>query len=173
MSTFNQGTYQSGDGNLNEPILVGRLGQPLKLGGGPLFSSHGSGPIADRPSANEFGVGTWQDETGTLTTCDGSSWSAVGGVSGGSLALTASRNALSTDNGLFLINSTASNFTYTIQSGQATDFGLALVQESTGTVTVTAGVGVTFVGSLLVTAIAGDIISIIWVADNTYLIKVG
>jgi hypothetical protein len=65
MSTFNPGTYQSGDGNLNEPIIVGRLGQPLKLGGGAGFTSHGSGPIADSPNAASFGVGTWQDGSKT------------------------------------------------------------------------------------------------------------
>jgi len=73
MSTFNPGTYQSGDGNLNEPILVGRLGQPLKLGGGTAFTSHGSGPIADRPSAADFGVGTWQDGIAKYTS-NGVGW---------------------------------------------------------------------------------------------------
>jgi len=173
MSTFNPGTYQSGDGNLNEPILVGRLGQPLRLGGGTTFASNGSGPIADRPSAADFGTGTWLDEAGTLTTSDGSAWLDVGGTSGGSLALTATRDSLSTDNGLFLINSTSSNFSYTITAGQATDFGLALIQESIGTVTVTAGSGVTFVGAIVSTAAVGEIISVIWVATNTYMIKVG
>ena len=61
MSTFNPGTYQSGDGNLSEPILVGRLGQPLKLGGGSEFSNYGSGPISDRPIASVFGKGSWND----------------------------------------------------------------------------------------------------------------
>ena len=73
MSTFNPGTYQSGDGNLNEPILVGRLGQPLKLGGGTEFTSHGSGPIANRPSADLFGIGTWQDGLDSFA-CDGLHW---------------------------------------------------------------------------------------------------
>jgi hypothetical protein len=63
MSTFNPGTYQSGDGNLNEPILVGRLGQPLKLGGGSEFgnfATYGSLDPLDqngRPTAENFGKG--------------------------------------------------------------------------------------------------------------------
>jgi hypothetical protein len=77
MTTFNPGTYQSGDGNLNEPILVGRLGQPLKLGGGPEFTSHGSGPIENRPSAVDFGPGTWQDGSDTYS-CNGINWSLNG-----------------------------------------------------------------------------------------------
>jgi hypothetical protein len=58
MSTFNPGTYQSGDGNLNEPIVVGRLGQPLKLGGGTDYSNFATyTSLAERPSANVFGSG--------------------------------------------------------------------------------------------------------------------
>jgi hypothetical protein len=37
------------------------------------WTSHGSGPIADRPSAALFGVGTWQDGLNSYD-CDGISW---------------------------------------------------------------------------------------------------
>jgi hypothetical protein len=58
MSTFNPGTYQTGDGNLNEPIIVGRLGQPLKLGGGTDYSSFATyDSLTERPSASDFGGG--------------------------------------------------------------------------------------------------------------------
>lgn len=60
MSTFNQGTYQSGDGNLSEPITVGRLGQPVRFGGGTDWYSKGSSEsISDRPLASVFGRGEW------------------------------------------------------------------------------------------------------------------
>ena len=58
---FTSETYQSGDGNLNEPITVGRLGQPVRIGGGTDWQNIGSGPVADRPSAADFGHGTWHD----------------------------------------------------------------------------------------------------------------
>ena len=71
---FTPETYQSGDGNLSEPILVGRLGQPLKLGGGAEFSNYASyAVIADRPSANDFGKGVCRVGT-DFYTCDGVSF---------------------------------------------------------------------------------------------------
>jgi len=74
MSTFNPGTYQSGDGNLNEPITVGRLGQPVKIGGGSEWQSVASGPIASRPSAIDFGIGQWTDDNGVMSISDGTKW---------------------------------------------------------------------------------------------------
>ena len=74
---FTPETYQSGDGNLSEPITVGRLGQPVRIGGGTEWQNIGSGPIADRPSAADFGAGTWQDGTNTYIS-DGVAWSAPG-----------------------------------------------------------------------------------------------
>jgi lysophospholipase L1-like esterase len=58
---FTSETYQSGDGNLNEPITVGRLGQPVRIGGGTEWQNIGRGPIAYRPSAADFGAGIWRD----------------------------------------------------------------------------------------------------------------
>jgi lysophospholipase L1-like esterase len=71
---FTPETYQSGDGNLNEPITVGRLGQPVRIGGGTEWQNIGSGPIADRPIAADFGPGTWQDGD-NIYTSDGNAWS--------------------------------------------------------------------------------------------------
>jgi lysophospholipase L1-like esterase len=74
MSTFNPGTYQSGDGNLNEPITVGRLGQPVKLGGGTAWQSIASGPFSTRPSAESFGSGEWTDSNGKKYYSNGVTW---------------------------------------------------------------------------------------------------
>jgi hypothetical protein len=75
MSTFNNGTHQTGDGNLDTPITVGRLGQPVKLGGGHLWFSEGSSAtIAERPDARDFGPGQWAVGL-SLYISDGFSWS--------------------------------------------------------------------------------------------------
>jgi hypothetical protein len=74
---FTSETYQSGDGNLNEPITIGRLGQPVRIGGGTEWRNIGSGPIADRPSAADFGVGTWQDSNANISKSDGNVWSDI------------------------------------------------------------------------------------------------
>ncbi|MFA6213433.1 MAG: hypothetical protein WC714_28610 [Candidatus Obscuribacterales bacterium] len=42
------------------------------------WTSHGSGPIADRPSAALFGVGEWLTEGREKSICDGISWKSVG-----------------------------------------------------------------------------------------------
>jgi lysophospholipase L1-like esterase len=114
MSTFNNGFIQSGDGNLADPIHVGRPGQQVVFsnvtpaenylalyptiesvpadfngtvdivtptyratvkGDGTTKYTTGNGPIADRPSAADFGVGTWHDESRVYVS-DGASWSA-------------------------------------------------------------------------------------------------
>jgi len=100
MSTFNNGFIQSGDGNLNEPVHVGRPGQQVVFssinpsesylakyptiesvpadfngtvdivtptyratvkGDGTTKYTTGVGAVSDRPTAADFGVGTWQD----------------------------------------------------------------------------------------------------------------
>ena len=74
MSTFNPGTYQSGDGNLNEPITVGRLGQPVKFGGGTEWFNIGSSEsLLDRPSAADFFPGAWTVGRNQYVS-NGSSW---------------------------------------------------------------------------------------------------
>lgn len=88
-----------------------------------------------------------------------------------SLYVPASRDALITDNSNILINGSASNYTITIQSGMPVDFGFILVQGSTGTLTIAAGAGVTFIGTTLATVSAGNTLSIIWTNTNTYVIK--
>jgi hypothetical protein len=80
MSTFNPGTYQSGDGNLNEPIVVGRLGQPLKLGGGTDYSNFATyTSLAERPAANIFGSGICRIGH-VLYISDSLSWNELNGV---------------------------------------------------------------------------------------------
>lgn len=101
---------------------------------------------------------------------DGGKWGNI--VQSDSTALTGTRNASAADDGLLLINGSASNYTITLPAGMATDFGFALVQSSTGTCTIAAGAGVTFIGATLATTSAGDILTVIWVSANTYIIKV-
>ncbi|MDD3644338.1 MAG: hypothetical protein PHR19_02300 [Bacteroidales bacterium] len=72
---FTPETYQSGDGNLNVPITVGRLGQPVRFGGGTEWYSEGSSiTLAERPSASDFGRGQWAVGT-NLYISDGNVWS--------------------------------------------------------------------------------------------------
>ena len=70
---FTSETYQSGDGNLSEPITIGRLGQPVKIGGGTQWQNIGSGPVADRPIASDFGIGSWRDGSINYSS-DGEIW---------------------------------------------------------------------------------------------------
>lgn len=94
------------------------------------------------------------------------------GVGGCSVPITESSICAMIDNGLTLVNSTASNFVKTIPANIGTDFGFAMIQGSTGTCTITAGTGVTFIGSSLATAAAGQLIVAIYISPNTYVIKV-
>lgn len=71
---FAQDHYQTGDGNLNEPITVGRLRQPVRFGGGTTWESQGSSnSLSDRPDAISFGVGTWNVGKTTYKS-DGKNW---------------------------------------------------------------------------------------------------
>lgn len=54
-------------------------------------------------------------------------------------AITASRDLVAADNGNTLYNNTANNYTLTIPAGLPLGFGVAVVQKSTGAVTVAAG----------------------------------
>lgn len=86
--------------------------------------------------------------------------------------LTASRNARTSDSGIVIENTTASNYTYTLTASAIT-YPVVLMQASTGTITVAAGAGVTFIGATLATAAAGETIMIVPTSvANTYLIKV-
>jgi lysophospholipase L1-like esterase len=106
MSTFNQGFIQSGDGNVSEPVHVGRTGQQVIFssvtpaesylakyptiesvpadfngtvdivtptyratvkGDGTTKYTIGVGDVAYRPSAVDFGAGTWQDGANLYT----------------------------------------------------------------------------------------------------------
>ena len=86
--------------------------------------------------------------------------------------ITASSTATVDDNGSLIVNNTTSNITKTINAGMTTDFGFAMVQQSTGTCTIAAGSGVTFIGSSTSTSSAGQIVAAIWVGIDTYIIKV-
>lgn len=96
---------------------------------------------------------------------------AFGSLSVASNYITGNADATAAQNGKILINNTASNYTITIQSGMASDYGIALVQASTGTCTVAAGAGVTLVGATLATSTQGGVLAIVWVAANTYVVK--
>lgn len=72
--------------------------------------------------------------------------------------LTASRSCIPADSGILFSNNSASNDTLTINAGMPGNFSIGGQQTSTGTVTLTPGAGVTFIGATLATAAAGDII---------------
>ena len=88
-------------------------------------------------------------------------------------AITSSRATTSADDNALLENSTTTSYTITIASGTVPN-GLIFQQLNTGLITVTAGSGVTFIGSVLSTSGAGQTISVIpTTTANTFNIKVG
>ncbi len=87
-------------------------------------------------------------------------------------AITANRNTSALDDQTIAGNNTSSNYTITIAANTVPN-GMILQQLSTGTVTVAAGSGVTFIGSTLATSAAGQTISILPTAvANTFIVKV-
>ncbi len=88
-------------------------------------------------------------------------------------SLDSSRSAVPLDNEKVLVNVSGSNHTLTIEAGMVADYGLALVQASTGTCTLAAGVGVTFIGATLSTATAGDVLTLLYIGLNNYIVKRG
>ena len=94
------------------------------------------------------------------------------GVGSGSSPITASSTCTAADNGLLFVNNTTSNYTKTIPANIGTDFGFAMVQGSTGTVGVIAGTGVTLIGSLTATSGQGQILGIVQISPNSYVVKV-
>lgn len=94
------------------------------------------------------------------------------GVSSGSTQITVSSICAAVDNGLLFVNNTTSNLTKTIPANIGNDFGFAMVQGSTGTVGVVAGAGVTLIGPSTATSGQGQIIGVIYIAPNTYIVKV-
>jgi lysophospholipase L1-like esterase len=104
----------------------------------------------------------------------------VGVVSGGSQAsifksttrnLTVSRNATDADDTAILSNGTANNYVLTLTTELRKNFGVSLVQSSTGTCTLAAGAGVTLIGSPLATVAQGDELTATWVSANTYVVR--
>lgn len=81
-------------------------------------------------------------------------------------------NDIATTTDKILSNNTATNCTVTVPAG-AIPQGAVLQQLSTGTVTVVAGAGVTFIGSTLSTSAPGQQISLIKTnIANTFIVKV-
>ena len=86
--------------------------------------------------------------------------------------LTGSRSSTVLDSGLVFANASASNFTLTIEANTITQ-PLQLQQESTGTITLVAGAGVTFIGATLATSGQGGLITLLPTSTaNTYIVKV-
>lgn len=125
--------------------------------------------LNDRPIAVEFGIGTWQSEDGIYSS-DGEVWVQIGEDK--SSLVIAARPTVTADNGKLLINATVGALAITVAPSMVDNFGIQLVQASTGVISVVAGEGVTFIGTPLVTVNAGDIIRLIWVAEDTYIVKV-
>jgi hypothetical protein len=88
--------------------------------------------------------------------------------------LSASRATVPSDSGQETIaNATASNFTLTVAANTITK-PTFIQQESTGTITLVAGAGVTFIGSSLATDKAGSLLSILPTTTlNTFIIVKG
>jgi len=143
---FTSETYQSGDGNLSEPITVGRLGQPVRIGGGTEWQNIGSGPIEDRPSAALFGVGTWQDGAKTYVS-DGVSYTdttsnysklkrwkaALAGVQSGSESASIAFVGDSTSCGTAAVNFTAGNEPLTVEQYVARNLSRAGINVNNAT----------------------------------------
>jgi hypothetical protein len=86
--------------------------------------------------------------------------------------LTASRATTSTDNGAFLENATANDYTITVEASTVPN-GLLASQRADGKVVLVAGAGVTFIGSVLSTVNAGDFISLTKTATaNTFIVSI-
>lgn len=87
-------------------------------------------------------------------------------------AITSSRNLASADNGGTLYNATTNAYTLTVPSGLPAGFGVAVVQSSTGVVTIAAGAGVTINNISSFTKTGGQyaVISLINTAANTYIL---
>lgn len=87
--------------------------------------------------------------------------------------LTGSRDSLASDSGDPIANDSASNYTVNIVAntiGAPTTFQ----QESTGTITLTAGSGVTFIGATLATTGAGSMLTVIpTTTRNRYIVVKG
>ena len=96
-----------------------------------------------------------------------------GSSSPSKIAITSSRSTTSADDNALLENSTVTNYTITVAAGTVPN-GLVLQQLNTGLITIAAGAGVTFIGSVLSTSGAGQTISIIpTTTANTFNVKVG
>ena len=94
------------------------------------------------------------------------------GIGGGSTPITESSVCTMFDNGLLFVNSSIDSLTKTIPVNIGTDFGFAMVQSTTGSCAIAPGTGVTFINALQATSAPGQLIAAIYVAPNTYIIKV-
>lgn len=97
---------------------------------------------------------------------------AIADIKSQTINITESRNSQASDDGNYLVNATGSNYTYMLVSGMGENFGVVLIQQSTGTITIAAGSGVTFVGDSFATSEIGNIIYVIWLTGETYLVKI-
>lgn len=99
--------------------------------------------------------------------------SSGGGSAGTPTAITASRAAVSGDNGNTLTNSTATNIVLTINTGMPTGYGFAAAQLSTGTVQIVAGAGVTVNGKsgFNKTSVQYDLMALVHVGANAYVLS--
>lgn len=102
----------------------------------------------------------------------------IAGISGGGsaapapAAITSSRNLVAADNGGTIYNNTANPYTITVPAGLPVGFGVTIVQNSTGVVTVATAGGAT-VGSISgFTKTAGQyaVISLIQTTANGYVL---
>lgn len=96
-----------------------------------------------------------------------------GGIIGGIVNVTGNRVTTIADNGVTLVNASASNYTITIEANTIAQATM-IQQESAGTITIAAGAGVTFIGTSLATSGAGSKLIIRPTATaNNYIIDAG
>lgn len=89
------------------------------------------------------------------------------------IPFTVSHTAMASEDGNVLANSSSSALTLTIPAGLPANWGCALLQVTAlGTCTVSAGSGVTIVGSTLATSSTGGTLAIIWTSADNYVVKV-
>lgn len=171
--------------NENEEVIgfLDEDGRPLNLGGGggsgvqsvtataPMVNTGtGLNPVLDIPTATTSAEGLMSaamvTALNTATSNIATNTSAIATKAAADpapAAITASRALTAADNGGTLYNTTANAYTLTVPSGLPAGFGVAVVQKSTGAVTVAAGSGATLTSadSFTKTGGANKVISVI------------
>ena len=144
--------------DINKPVSTAQEGAIMSAAGSALTAANtytddelAAHVAADNPH-EQYALATYNGNTLIGFKNKDGTEASVGGVKTSSI--TASRSTSSTDDQTIAANNTSNNYTITVSADTIAN-GLILQQLSTGTVTVAAGAGVTFIGSTLATSSAG------------------